>query len=429
METLPLLALLLAFGAVVLAFTYATVHKRASADLAAHSGLDRMNFSVTYWIEHGYFHSMGIPARPGSPPSGFYYYLSSTGGHLVPPFLLEKTFKAITGKTSIRLLALHNQIVTLLAAALLGLLAFRLARRVGATPFHALALAACVEAVHFTFPDNLAMFWELSGRQPFLIFATLFLLFEEHATEGRTRATMIAQGVAAFLMTYMEYAAGAAFLASWFMLTVVLGRRQISVRNLVATTILPMLLAVGLFGMQRRLVKVRYPDATTYGATFAFRSGLDGSTKYYGDHLDIAYRRDVPRAGFPAPNRPYLFRWKWTFFGGTAALLTILFLGARGRLPQIVLTSLLALLGSYVFYAAVFSQGFVIHPYLFDVLLFTPLALALLVIVPAYIESMTMHRGVLVAAVVFASVWLCMAQLRVYAVRYPLPPSAENGSP
>jgi hypothetical protein len=288
----------------------------------------------------------------------------------------------------------------------------------GTAPHHALLLAICVQAVHFTFPDNLTIFWELSGRQPFLIFATLFLLIEERSIEEPSRRMMILQGVMAFLATYMEYVAGLAFLGSWIVVSLML-RRGLPVKRLLAITIVPALLALGLFGTQRLLLKTIHPEAKASGSDFFFRTGLDGSSQAYGDHLDIAYRRDIARGNWPA-NRPYLFRWKWLFFAGCASLVTILIFAARGRVPELVLSSLLALLGSYVLYAALFSQAFVIHPYLFDVLLFTPLVLAILAIAPSLFESMTAHRGVFVAAVFFVAVWVCMVQLRHYALQYPI---------
>jgi hypothetical protein len=427
-RTLPLLTLLLTVGLVILAFTYFTVHRRTAAELASNSNARRTNFSITYWVEHGYFSSFGLLVRSAPAEPGVQYYLSSTGGHLVSGFLLEKAVHLFRGHTSAKVLAFHNQIITLIAAALLGLLGFRLAQRMGMSAHHALLLAVCVEAVHFTFPDNLTGFWELAGRQPFLLFATLFLLIEERSLEGRTRQLTILQGIAAFLATYMEYLAGLAFLASWVMVSLMLRRDRVSVKKLLAITIFPALLALSLFGAQRLLLETFQPKAPTTGSDFFFRSGLDGSSQYYGDHLDIAYRRDIARGNWPQ-NRPYLFRWQWLFFAGTAALVTILIFGARGRIPELILSALLALLGSYVLYGALFSQAFVIHPYLFDVLLFTPLVLAVFVIAPAFFESMTAHRGVFVAAVFFVAVWLCMVQLRHYALMYPLAPEVTAAKP
>ncbi|HKR66232.1 MAG TPA: hypothetical protein VJZ00_21055 [Thermoanaerobaculia bacterium] len=424
-RTVPLFCFLLAIGAMVLAFTYANVHHRTSAEMASNPGMVRTSFSINFWVERGYIRAGGLLMRPAPTAPGFYIYLSSTGGHLFSAYVLEKLWKVATGHTSLPLIALQNQIVTLLLAALVGLLAFRLATRMGSSPLHALFLATCVEVVHFTFPDNLAMFWELSGRQPFLIFAAAFLLIEERCIDGRTPTLTTAQGVAAFLAMYMEYGAGAAFLASYVVVSMLLGVERMTIKRILTVAIFPLLLTLALFGLQRKIATAQYPTATKYGSNFLFRSGLDGSSQYYGTHLDIANGRDLPRRNFKQ-NQKFLFEWTWSFFAGSAALTMIILFGARGRIPPIVLVSLLSLLGSYLLYAALFSQAFVIHPYLFDVLLFTPLMLALFVIAPSFVESLTAQRGVFVAVIFFLAAWVTMVQLRQYALRYPLPPPATR---
>jgi hypothetical protein len=419
-----LLLLFLVIGATVLVFTLFTVHRRSVPELMSNSGAIRTNFSVNYWIDHGYFHSAGLLVRPAS-PSGIHLYVSSTGANLISGFLLEKVFKAVFGRTSLRLLALHNELVTLLGASLLALLAYRLARRLGGRPLHAFMLATATEVVHFTFPDNLAVYWEISGRQPFLVFALIFLLIEERCFDERTLRRGVMQGAAVFLMMLMEYAAGAAFLGSYAIVSALLSPR-VPTRRILAIVVVPALSAMMLFGAQRAWASIHLADIPREGSTFRFRTGLDGSTQYYTSHLDIATGRDVARANFP-PNQKQLFRWPWLFFAGVASCFAILVSCARGRAPATALVPLLSLLGSYLLYGALFSQAFVIHPYLFDVLLFTPFTLALFALLPAMIEARTSHRGVATAAVFFLMVWVSMVQLRDYAMWYPA--AAVKASP
>jgi hypothetical protein len=429
LRTLPVLGLLLAFGAVVLAFTYYTVQRRGPAEMEAIHGVARTHYSIQYWLDHGYFATAGMLVRPVDTAPGHAVYRSSTGGHLVSGFLLQKAFKVVAGRTSLTLLALHNQVVTLLVAALFGLLAFRLTRRAGLPPLHALVLAAAVELVHFTFPDNLATYWELTGRAPFLLFAAIFLLIEERCLDGRTRPLTIAQGIAAFLLAYMEYAAGFAFIASYFAASLMLSPRPVASGRLVRFTLLPAMLAAGLYLGQRVLVGYLQPELPEFGSGFLFRTGLDGSTQYYAGHLDIAYGRDVARGAF-LYNGAHLFRWAWLFWAGASALVAVVLLGALGRAPRFVLIPLLSLLGSYLLYAAVFSQAVTIHPYYFDVLLFTPLVLALLAVLPSLLESWAKQPGVFVLIVCFVAAWVCMVQLRDYALRYPVtPPAAAAWNP
>ena len=417
--TLGLLGLLLAAGSAILVFAYLTVHGRDPSQLTVHFGAARTHLAITHWLEHGYFRSGGLSVRNGE--TGLYFYRSSTGGRLLTGFLLEKVYSAVAGRYSWRLLALHNQVFSLGTAALLGLLGFRVARRLGARPLHALVLAVSLEAVHFTFPDNLALFWEMSARGCWLFFAALFLLIEERCVDGRTRGLTIAQAVATFLLTYMDHIAGPAFVASYCAVTLLLGNGRRTLKRVVVTAVAPAALALAVFAVQLGWVHVAYPDIPKQGSGFLARTGLDGSSQHYVDHMDIAYGRDLARANF-AQNRSALFRWQWLFVAGTTAFLGSVVAAMRGRVPRVVVVSLVSLLGAYLLYAAVFSQAVVIHPYLYDVMLFTPLVLALFVVVPCLVESVAAQRGLAVVAVFFLAVWVSMVQMRDYALRFPLAP-------
>jgi hypothetical protein len=429
---IAIIAFLFVAGSLLLTFTYSTVYHGGASELAKAPGTIRMSFSIRHWCESGYFRSGGLLVRPQAGAPGYHHYVSSTGGHMVSAFILQKLYHAATGRYSLRLIALHNTVVALLAASMLGLLAFRLVRRSGMAVLHALVLASCILAVLFTFPDNLALYWEIGGRVWFSLFAALFLLLEERAIDHRTPVTTILQGLAAFLLTYMEFGAGVAFITSYVVASVALGSpNRIYLKRLAVVAVGPVLVALTLFGAQRSYLAARHPDAPIAGSTFLFRTGFDGSSQYYVDHLDIAYRRDTARANFRY-NREHLFRWPWLFFAGTAAFVSVLCFAMRGVVPEISIVSLLSLLGSYLLYGAVFSQAFVIHPYLFDVLLVTPLVLALFAVAPALFESMSRpaHRGVVVVVIFFAAVWLTMAQIRQYALQYPSSsPGIAEGAP
>src|SRR5690349_24064403 len=92
-------------------------------------------------------------------------------------------------------LALHNLLISLAGSVLLALLAYRLALRLDVEPLHAVALALGVQMVHFTFPENLAIFWAMTAQAMWLVPALLFLLVEERAADGRTRRLNVAQAV------------------------------------------------------------------------------------------------------------------------------------------------------------------------------------------------------------------------------------------
>src|SRR5437763_11552927 len=77
------------FGAMILTFAYATVHRRTNQELAANSLAARTHLRIGYWLEHGYFSTCGLVMThpPGGKPD---LYRSSTGVLLVSGFVLEK---------------------------------------------------------------------------------------------------------------------------------------------------------------------------------------------------------------------------------------------------------------------------------------------------------------------------------------------------
>jgi len=340
---------------------------------------------------------------------------------MVSAFILEKIFVAVFGHYSWRLVAIHNELAVLLLSALSALLAYRVVRRFGLERIPAFAAGASVLCVIFTFPANLMLYWEMSPQAYFLLFAVLFLLIEERCMDNRrTRAFTLLQAAAAFLMTYMEHIAGLAFVFVAALVFSLLDQRRVPWRHFLLVVITPALAAVALYEFQIYGVTKRFPNAPVSGSTFLFRSGLDGESLYYGDHLDIAMRRDVARNNWPA-NRPYLFRWKWVFLLGVIAMISLVVAHVFGRAPRMVLDTVIPLAGSWMVYAAIFSQGVMIHPYLYDVMLFTPLVMSLFAFAPAWAESATRRSGVFVLIAFLCAFWFTFFQLRLYALQYPMP--------
>jgi hypothetical protein len=418
-RSVTLLALFFAIGLIAFGYAWMTVHRRSLGALSGAAGPIRTHAIITHWTNHGFFASYGMLWPT---PDEKFIYRSGTGAFMVSGFLVEKVWMAMTGRYGWRLLALHNEMVLLLIAALLAMLAFRIARRLGADPRYAFVLAVAVQMVWFTFPENLAGFWLLPEQTWCLLPAVVFLLIEERALDGRTRSMTVLQALAIFALTYIEYVVGTMFIVSYVAAIFLLRGDRPPVRRMAAVLLLPCLCAFALYGIE--LLGVRHVSRQTgaklTGSDFSYRSGLDGDAMFYGDHLDIAFGRDVVRGG----RSPHLFRWEGLFLCGIAALLATLAAYIRGRVPRIAVVALIALLGSWLLYAAVFSQAVALHPYLFDVMLATPLIMALFAIVPALVESRTNQSGTIVMLAIFAATWLSMFQLRVYALCYPAPQPA-----
>lgn len=412
-----LLVLFVAFGLCLLLFTSLTVHRRSLNELVADPMTARAHFAIAHWVENGYLASGGLLHMTWV-NDPLYIYRSSTGGYMVPGFIVEKVYETVTGRTSLRLLAWYNQILSMFVASVMALLGFRLAMRCGAAPLHAAILAFSLQAVLFTFPDNLARYWGVTGREYWLLFAAVFLLIEDQSREERTRLMMLLQAISAFLLMYMEYVAGIFFLTSFSIASLVLGGGRSTLRRLAVTCGLPVVLALNVFALQLVYVNVQFPEIPKIGSGFLSRTGLDGSSTYYTGHLDIAFGRDLARRNFPA-NREALFHWPGLFLAGTIALISVLMAASRSRVPREATLALVSLLGAYILYGAVFSQAVVIHPYLYDVMLFTPLVLALFVVAPSLLERATGRTGVVALAVLFVAIWVSMVQLRNYMLMYP----------
>jgi hypothetical protein len=411
--------LLLGVGVLLAIFASQTVQRRTDAELQSDYGARASRSLIEYWLTHGYFDSAGllIFTAPNEPAV---VYRNSTGGELVTAFVLEK----IHGGFSARLLAWHNLVVLMLASTLLAFLGFRLSRSFDTPPLHALALAAALEAIYFTFPDNLATYWHMSAWIFWLAFVCAFFALEQDST--------VAQAIAIFIAAYMEFVAGVFFALAYVAVTLLLDGPR-SLRRTLLTVVAPTCAALALFGAQLVCIRAHHPELPRKGSGFAYRSGLDGGSRdVYRDQRDIAFGRDTVRAGFRRAgfaNVAQLFRWPWLFAYGAAAFVAVLIAAARGKIPRHALTVLLSLLGCYILYAAVFSQAVMLHPYFFDMLLFTPLVLALFVIAPSALEASTTQRGIVVIAVLLLAVSSSMLQLRRYALQYPSAPSHSEYNP
>ena|SRR2546428_1362884 len=416
------LCVFLVAGAAITLFLFATVHNRSGSELLEHSGARRSYNTITYWNDHGYFASGGVinlVAPPGSPAPRM-FYRTSTGAYMISGYLLEKTAFLTTGTYRWRLLAIHNSILMMLTAALIALFAYRLLARIGLERRYALVFAVGTLAVYITFPDVLAQYWELSAHAAAIPFAILFLLLDDLQSSGQKRQILEAIRIAAaFGVTYFEFIFGTFFLLSYCAVVLLRDASRERVRELVFKALLPAAAALILFQGQLALVRITHPDVPFTGSEFMFRTGFDGSTVYYHGHEDILYGRNVARRNFPA-NRAFLFRWPSLFIAGALAAGFVVSAGAVND-PLRPLLTILPLMGAYVIYAALFSQAVVIHPYYYDILIATPLMIALFAFAPALLEMRFQTRGVVTLITMLAALSYSMVQIRDYAMWYPLP--------
>jgi hypothetical protein len=419
-RTLPLLGAFLAAGFVVLLYTLSTVNGRTEKELQAHPRSARTNVGISYWDQHGYFSSAGLPVRKMRPPSREHYlYRSSTGAFLVTGFLVQKVYGWFNDGYAWRAVAAHHQVVSLLMSALLAVVAFRIASRFGVKPFHAFTLAVVTQVVFFTFPENLELYWEMSEMPGWMMLVLAYLLFDERTIGAEpSRRTTVIRALLVFAMACLSVTTTPFFVAAYIAARLVLHGFFPGWRSFAAAMLIPAAVALAMYKGQIALAERLNPKMPIYGSTFVFRSGLDGSPKHYTDHADIIYgRRSAAMAKEPdqrTARRPLLF------FAGGLSILALLIGFARGRIAPFPILVLGGIGGAYALYAGIFSQSIVIHTYLYDGILALPLILALYAGLPALLESLTAASGAFVLVATFAGFIHANASLREYAMRYPL---------
>jgi hypothetical protein len=381
------------------------------------------SFSViTYWDKHGYFASGGLMSfdvHLATPQTPRVFYKSSSGAYMITGYIVEKIVLLTTHTYRWRLLALHNEVLMMITSALAALLVFRLLMRLGIVWRDALVFSIATQIVFITFPDVLAQYWELGAQAAAMPFALLFLILEDAlSAEPARRGLRVAQAIAAFCLVYIESVFGVFFLATYGVFAWLIDTNREALSHILLKTAIPAAAALVLFSAQLTWVRAHLPDVPLKGSEFMFRSGLDGSTQYYRDHLDIIYGREVARRNFPV-NRQYLFNWSGLFVAGMLATVGVIAVAARQARLRPILLALVGFAGAYVLYAALFSQAVVIHPYLYDIFSATPLIFALFAFAPGIAESRFRTGGVLAFLTIFAAAWFAMVQIRHYAMWYP----------
>lgn len=408
----------LGLAAAAVLFALLTVNRRGEDELR--NGFTHQAYDVvTFWQTHGYFASAGIAAFPiaAGPNAQFGFYTSLSGGWYVPALIVENIAQVIEGRYDWRLVARAHLTMGAVTAALLALLCYRLASRFGISALHAFCLGACVLAVHFTFPDVQFFYWVVSQVEVVMPFYVMFLLLYDGVIVHE-RLRRIVQALVVFGMVYVDHTTAIPFLASFFAVHFVLERGALHWREWLAWIAAPAAAAILLFALQLLILHVRYPSVPRIGSSFMFRSGLDGDTRYYRTHMDILYGRDLARANY-THNLPQLFRWPALFIAGLTSLMAMLFLYVHDRLSRSAFVVLVTLTGCYVLFAAVFSQGTVIHPMYYDYVIATPMMLALFGLLPAAGEALTKNKGVFVLLSLFAAAWYAMVNLRDYVLWFP----------
>ena len=407
--------LYLALGALVLIFLFKTVHRRTDAEIHAYN--DRFHRVVQVWIEHGYLKHGGLAfTEPGETNPTQTVWRSSSMAFLQAAHVAERFQYLVRGSYSYRLMLLHNQLMVLLTAVVIGLLSMRLAQRIGLRREHAFILGLASLAVFQTFPQNLFYYWEVLPTLAVVLIASCWLLLEEsyvgHGSEprrvGRCRAVLI------FLLVWIEPVSAAFMIGAFAGACWLLAPESLRRVALVKHVLLPAAAGVLVLMIQVLWVRYHFPQVTLEGSGFLFRTGLDGSLQYVQGHWDLVTRK------WPIPDWPINF-WKWLFCGGAVATIAayVFYLRGQAALRSSVFVVSVAL-GLYLPLAFAFLQAVAIHPYGYDIYLLLPLVLALFGVAPAALEERSHNTGVFVYATIMLAWCFAFVHLRTYAMQFPL---------
>lgn len=433
-------AAFLALSLCLMAGLFLTVHRRDLGTVlqAKQASLDqaqmRYDDTVERWLNKGFMHEGGmiflkhglakahypnaVPDDALVKPDSVFAWRNTTAAWLIPLYVMEAAQKAFTGTFSHGLVIVYNQLAVALAAAALGLLAMRIAGRMGLGRFHAFLIGAACLAVYQTFPANLWLYWE-SSPLPFpILFALLFLSLEFGAwPQPRPALRQALRGVLATLVIFGEPVTGGMFVAFYLAMRAVLEPRGVAPGDVTALFIVPVALVACYLTLQGLLVRNYHDSVFFVGSTLPFRTGLDGDFRYYSDHWDLLLRNlFLFKPGWPLAN---IVWWPWLF---TAAILSAAALLARYRQVPLLrepLKILIATVGLYLPFAMAMSQAAAIHPYHWDSCLVIPCILSVFCLLPAWREARA-PTGLPVFTTVVAAAAYCFVQLRTYALAYPL---------
>ncbi len=396
--------LLLWFGILVAVFLMNTVYMRP-VEQAAYSSRRVQNI-ITFWTQNGFWKHLGLSfsESPAANPNAL-VYRSYPHVYLYPLYAISRLNYQLHGEVfSVSLYVLYNQAMIWLLSACFGFLGVLTARHVNRSPFMALVLGITGQSAYHTFPYHLERYFEVRPTQVVCLCIMGVLIAEILAQEDTRKRWLVLQGVCIWLLAYSEKGMAVAGLGAFFFLLLVTKTASLKKVTLLFCSLC---LGIACHILQLMLITWKFPGISLVGATFLFRSGLDGATNHVGILTPAqmgtanAFLRNI---GFLA-----LFLLLWYFFRNKEQSL------------KIPILCVLTIIAFYTVPGYLFNQAFLIHTYIYDLFLGLAAIFACWFVLAPYLERITGNSGIVTWIFVIAGFCLCMYQLRVFAVRYPLP--------
>ena len=406
-------------GLVIFCSLFVTIHKRnLNALTDQHPEWARYRNIINTWIQDGPFkygdfrliapfekkwtESWGVMEDSQD------YVYSYPVFFLRGAYLLQFINHKLRGNFSQTVMAIHNQCLILFSGALLGFLTFLIAKYHGAESFFCFIYGFSVQFTWQTFPYNLMNYWEPSPFAMSQVYDLIFMIvFFLQFTQGMTRKSLLIQSLIVLIMSYSNCLGAAFFLFSYVLVMTFISREMLWNQRPFFTIGIPFLLGAALVLVQPAIIKMVYPEIKFVGSGFLFRTGLDGNFKYAGDHWSLLF------------STYRWFNWPGLFVAGLLSIVMVSYGFLRNGKNKLQIIILFVCLVAYFLEAFLFSQSFIIHPYLYDVLLYLPIILCLFGFLPMQLETYTNKTGFFTMIFFVGSVCYSLVQLRAYALKYP----------
>jgi len=165
------------------------------------------------------------------------------------------------GRQAMEKMAVGDQAVVLLTAALIGLLGMRMARRLGLGAEQAFVLGLACQAAYQTFPQNLYYYWELLPTAAVSLVAVAWLLVEESAFEsqGDQKRPVRLRSALVFLLVWIEPVSAILMIAAFLFTLFILAPDQWKRVRVLGSIITPAACGLILLALQVLWVRYRFP--------------------------------------------------------------------------------------------------------------------------------------------------------------------------
>lgn len=396
-------------GMLILAFISLTVHNRTIRPQSLTDHTDEVTFQN--WDRYGYWKCGGLHIFKVEFEKA-YPYKSSFYGRTALYYGIHKVLSFL-GVSNSRGFVIHFMPLfeVMLTAVLLALLAMKAGISWGLDQSSAFGIGLAVLIVYPCVPINLHAYFKVAESTTHALLMVAFLLTSEPLLLKRECSwpLLILRGGIVFYMFWVNYLLAAFFLGSYFLCWFFLWQRQglprkkENIQVFVFSYVIPFLLFLSIAAIQIMLVKSTFSNLEFVGGKFLFRSGLDGSSKYYQQFL--------------ISSESFLHYHAGTFYMSCAAFILLCLYSWKEDCKWLVFMVLM-LASTFFIYAYIFSQALMVHQYLFRNLFVLPEIFLCFAVLPLLASKITRRAPIFSCITIFFAICYAFWCLRSYVMVY-----------